>query len=88
MTLEFADFAHRYRNSGMTDAQQRDDFGVFSDMLECVARFFWRDGPPNSLGISFDSDSTNPSDAVESKGALRVLFNELVGDDAAESETP
>ena len=88
MPLEFADFAHHYRDYGMTEAEQRDDFAVFSNLCECVARFFLRAGPSNSPGITFDSISAALSDAVESRRALRAQFNMQVGYDAAEGDAP
>lgn len=88
MSLEFADFAHYYRDSGMTDAQQRDDFALFSDILECVARFFWQEGSENPLGISWLGDSAAPEIAVESGVSTPSTFNRVALGEATETEQP
>ncbi len=89
MSLAFDDFAAFYRDSGMTDAQQREHFDSFSAILECIARLFWPHQTPalSSLGITLDLDSLALIGAVESNEMLRDGFNEATCIGAAGSDT-
>lgn len=83
MSLEFTDFAHFYEDSGMTDAQQREDFEVYACFMECIVRHFWRYDPQqNSLGISLDSDTLAVIESVSSDNHIPATFNDAAHGDA------
>lgn len=76
MSLEFADFAHYYADSRMTEDQQRENFEVYASIIESLVQLFWDEEPSqNLMGISFDLDTILPDDEVESGDSLRSKFN-------------
>ncbi|OSZ69554.1 hypothetical protein CAP40_01475 [Sphingomonas sp. IBVSS2] len=84
MSLEFADFAHFYADSGLTENQQREDFEAYACFMECLVRHFWGHDPiPNSLGIRFDNDTMALIEDVDSKPSLQAIFNDAAHEDAA-----
>lgn len=88
MLLAFEDFAEFYRDSGLSDVQQRDHFECFSSILECIARLFWsRAHSQNSLGITLDHDSLALAAVVESDETLRDTFSDVAGNDAEGGDT-
>lgn len=83
MPLEYADFARYYEGQNLSDEQSRAHFSAFADLMECIARVFWReDSGANELGIMLDGDSTPPQGDVESAHPLQILFNEAASFEA------
>lgn len=77
MPLEFADFAHFYDRSSLSDKQRREDFEVHACFLECLVRYFWRrEAVSNPLGISFDKDALDRLDALDSNEPFYTTFND------------
>ena len=78
MSLDFGDFAHHYKQSGMNEAMQHKHFEVFACIMDCLARYFWQEGPSeNALGIMFDQDTLALPGAVEStEFPLSPTFNQ------------
>jgi len=84
MPLDYVDFAHHYEGSPLSDEQRRENFDVFANLMECIARALWRDdASAKALGISLDGISLEPSELVESEGALTNMFNEAADAHAA-----
>ena len=83
MPLDFAEFAHYYRDDGHSDDARRTNFETVVDLLECIVRLFWQteDGP-NALGITFDGDTLSAVDGLDSKKTLTTAFTR----DAAPAE--
>lgn len=89
MSLEFADFAHFYDGSSLSEAQRREDFEVHACFLECIVRYFWRrESVPNSLGISFDKDAIDLLDKLDSDIHLQNQFNNAACEDAGRKAAP
>lgn len=84
MSLDFADYARFYAGSGMTDAEQREDFEVYACFMECLVRYFWREEPAqNSLGISVDNNTLALIGGLESQNLLQTKFNDAASEIAA-----
>lgn len=89
MSLEFADFAHFYDGSPLTETQRREDFEVHICFLQCLVRYFWRrETVPNGLGISFDNDAIALLDTLDSGSHLQSTFNDAVREDAGRKTGP
>lgn len=89
MSLEYADFAHFYVGSGLTEAEARDDFGVYACFMECLVRHYWyRDPLPNSLGISVNSDTLGLLDKLNSETSLSLKFIDAAREDAGRRNPP
>lgn len=89
MPLDFADFAHHYQGLGLDSAQQIAHFETFSDLMECIVRLFWRDGPAaNALGITLEAGSLAFADKVKSDHSLKVTFNGLAATGPAGKKEP
>ena len=89
MSLEFTDFARFYEGSGMSEAEQREDFEVYACFMECLVRHFWQAEPlANSLGISFDSCTEAVLDQLESDCPLPTTFNAAAQESAGRKANP
>lgn len=76
MPLDFTEFAHHYQGHGLSDLQQRAHFDTFADLMDCIARLFWRDGTDrNVLGITLDVGSLQTGDTVDSRPSITFSFN-------------
>jgi hypothetical protein len=89
MPLEFADFAHHYDGSGLSEPEQRAEFETFADIMECLARYFWQDhAHDNKLGIRLDGDTLALIDQLDSGHSLQNLFNEVALGTATRKKEP
>jgi len=89
MSLDYAEFAHFYDGSSLTEDQRREDFDVHVCFLQCLVRYFWRREPvPNGLGISFDKDALEQLDRLDSGAAITTIFNNSVREDARIRNAP
>jgi len=76
MSLEFADFAHYYANSNMTEGQQRENFEVYASILESLVQLYWDEEPGQKhAGISLNLGTFLPDDGIESDNSLKSKFN-------------
>lgn len=84
MPLDFAEFAHHYDGSAISDVEKREHFEAFASIMECLVRLYWQDDTaPNALGISLDSDTFSLFKTLESENPLPTTFNSAASEPAA-----
>lgn len=89
MDLTFEDFAHHYRDSGMSETRQRDHFALVVDVLKFVAFGFWGFGPERETSLWMELAETLPAleNGVESKGKLSTRFERAASGSAGGERT-